>query len=140
MIALLACSLLVACSGATIGTRAGALRESVTRYVDAMRWGRVELAALHVPDEDRDAFIRQKRMAQAQVQIHEYELRGVDHVVGTDRAKVVIAAVWSRPADPVIHNEMVQQEWRWLKDHWAMVSQETVQPGAAPQMRPGDAL
>lgn len=120
-------------------SRGSSLRESVSDFAGHMRWGRIERAAEHVPDDTRIAFIRQKRLAQAQVQIHEYDVRAVQYKAGTDSARVLIGAVWSRQSDPVTHENLLEQEWRWQDQHWVMARQLEVQASESP-IKPGDAL
>ncbi len=137
---LLAAGVLTACSWTA--NPAKELKEAVEDYTRAMRWGHVEKAAAYVPDPLRAAFIRQKRMAQAQVQIHEYDVRAVEYTRGADRARVIILAVWSRPTDPVAHQQMIAQEWRYRQLRWEMTHQSDVQqiPVGMDAVEPKDAL
>lgn len=138
-----ACVLAVSVSGCSISqaNKSMALRESATEFSNSLRWSNFERAAAFVPEESRAEFIRKKRAAQGQVQILEYEIRTVDYVAGADRARIVIAAVWTRTADPVSHAEILEQEWRWLtNNHWVMAKQLTREAGPAPVVQPGDAL
>lgn len=130
---------LIAGCAASPTSQSTALRDAVTDYVNSMRWGHVERAAKHVPDASRDAFLKQKRMAQSQVQLHEYDVRAVDYTIGTTRAKVVVFAVWSRHADPVTHSEVLEQSWVFRDAHWQLISQKAM-PKADQAVEPGDAL
>lgn len=130
---------LVAGCAASPTSQSTALRDAVTDYVNSMRWGHIEKAAKHVPDASREAFLKQKRMAQSQVQLHEYDVRSVDYTVGTPRARVIVFAVWSRPADPVTHNEVLEQSWLWQDAHWQLIAQKAV-PKPDQAIEPGDAL
>jgi len=139
--AILAAAIAVASCGAGV-TPAAQLKESVDDYTRSMRWGHVERAAVHVPDAMRSAFIRQKRLAQAQIQIHEYDVRAVEYTQGSDKARVIIVAAWSRPSDPVVHQQMIAQEWRYRERRWELARQYEVQPGPAgtDAVEPRDAL
>jgi len=135
---LVAASLCLCACGATMANRGQALRESVQDFAGHMRWGRIERAAEHVPDAKRMQFIQQKRSGQAQLQIHEYDIRAVHYADGADKARVLIAAVWSRQSDPVTHEDLFDQDWRWQDNHWVMARQievkateQTVQPSDA---------
>ncbi len=133
-------ALVAACSG--VQTPAMALKEAVEDYTRSMRWGFVEKAGAHIPDNLRAAWIRQRRIAQSMVTIHEYDIRAVEHVVGTEKARVIVLAVWSRPSDPVTHQEMLAQEWRYRDRNWWMITQYPIkadEPGQAP-VKPTDAL
>lgn len=137
--ALLLASLLVGCGG--MRNHANALRESTTDFARAMRWGQLEQAALHVPDASRAEFIRQKRVARMQMQIHDYEIRTVDHELGSEKARVVVAALWSRAADPVTHEDVFEQDWRWQRTHWVLVRQVPLQAATpGPPVQPSDGL
>ncbi len=129
---------LASCSSAT--NRNTALRESVTDYVNCVRWGHVERASLHVPPKQRGEYLRQKRKAQAQMQVHEYEVRAVDYLLGADQARIVVYALWSRPADPVTHAELQEQTWRWQEAHWELTAQKAIQAAVDQPMQPGDGL
>ncbi|MBM4342675.1 MAG: hypothetical protein FJ100_04800 [Deltaproteobacteria bacterium] len=137
---LLAFALPCACGLGT--TPAAQLKESVEDYVRSIRWGHIERAANYVPEALRAQFIRQKRLAQTQVTIHEYDVRAVEYVQGAPRARVIIAAVWSRPADPVTHQQLLAQEWRLAGRGWEMARQQEVQqlPAHLDVVHPGDAL
>jgi hypothetical protein len=138
LLLLLTLGALPACSTAV--NRNTALKEAVTDYVNCVRWGHIERAAAHVPGTQREAFIRHKRVAQAQMQVHEYEVRAVDYVLGADRARVVVYALWSRPSDPVTHPEMQEQAWRWQENHWELTAQKAIQAATEQPVEPGDAL
>ncbi len=138
-----ACVTVASLSGCSISqaNKSTALRESATEFSNSLRWSNFERAAAFVPEESRAEFIRKKRAAQGQVQILEYEIRTVDYVQGADRARIVIAAVWTRTADPVSHAEILEQDWRWItNNHWVMARQVTREAGPAPVVQPGDAL
>lgn len=121
---------------------ASQLKESVEDYVRAMRWGHVEKAAVYIPDSLRAQFIRQRRLAQAQMQIHEYDIRAVEYTQGAVRARVIVLAVWSRVADPVTHQQLLSQEWRYIDRTWQMAKQSEVQqaPAGMEAVEPKDAL
>ncbi len=133
-------ALLCACNLGS--TPAAQLKESVEDYVRSVRWGHIERAANYVPEALRAQFIRQKRLAQAQVTIHEYDIRAVEYTQGAPRARVIIAAVWSRPADPVTHQQLLAQEWKLGNRGWEMARQHEVQqlPAHLDVINPGDAL
>lgn len=127
------------CSGSS-RNRQAALKEAVTEYCTSMRWGNVEKASHYVPDDLREAFVRQKRAAQAQMTIHEYDVRSVDYVVGTDRARIVILAAWSQPADPVVHQDLLAQQWRFRESRWQLLHQEKMEPVKDKPVRPDEGL
>jgi hypothetical protein len=54
----------------------------------------------------------------------------------------VVLAAWSRPADPVVHQEMMMQSWQRTKGVWALTEQTPLQtPQAdAKAVSPTDAL
>ncbi len=134
------CALVCACNLGS--TPAAQLKESVEEYVRSIRWGHIERAANYVPEALRAQFIRQKRLAQAQVTIHEYDIRAVEYVQGAKQARVIIAAVWSRPADPVTHQQLLAQDGRLGARGWEMSRQHEVQqlPAHLDVVNPGDAL
>lgn len=121
---LVACLVLPACSSAS---KASSLRTDVQDFARYMRWGQVEKAADLVPSAHRIAFIAQKRAAQNNMVIHEYDIRAVDPDIAGDKARVLIAATWSRPNDPVMRSELFEQHWEWTDRHWQMVEQKPVE-------------
>jgi hypothetical protein len=127
----------VACS-ASPQTRTTSLRDAVTDYAHALRWGQIERAAIYVPAKSREAFLQQKRRSQGLVQIHEYDVRTVDYVAGADKARIVVLAVWTLPTDPVTHQELLEQTWQFSTG-WELVAQKAVQQ-AEVKAAPGDAL
>ncbi len=118
------------------------LKDAVEEYTRAMRWGHIERAAAYVPDGLRQAWIRQRRQAQAQIQVHEYDIRAVEYTAGQDKARVIVLAVWSRPADPVARQQMLAQEWRYRNRLWTMVAQREIQASepAAQPVSPAEAF
>lgn len=135
---------LLACAGAGCGTTAAsrqtALREAVTEYCTAMRWGNVDKASHYIPDDLRESFLRQKRAAQAQMTIHDYEVRSVDYALGSDRARIVVLAAWSQPADPVVHEDLLAQHWRYRDQRWQLLHQEKIQRTEGKPVRPDEGL
>lgn len=109
------------------------LKEAVEEYTRSMRWGHIERAAAYVPESLRQAWIRQRRQAQSEIQVHEYDIRAVEHTPGTEKARVIVLAVWSRPADPVTRQQLLAQEWRYRERLWTMVGQTEIK--AAPQLQ-----
>lgn len=126
-----ACALVFGAACGSTVNQGKALSESVTDYANCMRWGRVEQAALHVPDAQRASFIRVRRAALAGMQVHDFEVRGVDHATGTGKARVIVAAAWSRPTDPSIRQEVLEQLWRWQDEHWVLVQSQPVERAEA---------
>lgn len=137
---LLAILALLGCSG--VQTPQTALKEAVEDYTRSMRWGHVERAATHIPDALRPAWVRQRRLAQAQVQVHEYDIRAVEYNAGDEKARVIVLAVWSRPADPVSHQQLLAQEWRLRTGIWWMTAQYELKAERASEqpVSPSDAL
>ncbi len=121
---LAALALVTACSGAS---KATSLKTDVTDFARYMRWGMIEKAAELVPTARRIAFIAQKRSAQGNMVIHEYDIRAVDPDASGERARVLVEATWSRPNDPVMRTELMEQTWEWLDRHWQMVEQKPVE-------------
>lgn len=139
---LTACTVLALAACSATQTSATTLKEAVEDYTLAMRWGHIERAAAHVADAKRKDWIQQRRMAQAQVQIHEYDIRAVEHVIGTDRARIMVLVAWSRPADPVVHQELLVQDWQRRNGLWTMAGQQPLQmpQGGTTAISPTDAL
>ena len=109
------------------------LKEAVEEYTRSMRWGHIERAAVYVPESLRKAWIQQRRQAQAEIQVHEYDIRAVEHTAGTDKARVIVLAVWSRPADPVARQQLLAQEWRYRERLWTLLAQTEIK--VAPQQQ-----
>ncbi len=126
---LLACLVLlaVACSAASKGA---SLKSEISDFARYMRWGMIEKAANLVPAARRISFIAQKRAAQANMVIHEYDISAVEPEVGGERARVLVQATWSRPNDPVMRTELFEQIWEWSDRHWQMVEQKPVETTA----------
>ena len=120
-------ALALACSGAS---RASTLKTDVTDFARYMRWGMIEKAAELVPSGRRVTFIAQKRSAQGNMVIHEYDIRAVEPDATGERARVLVEATWSRPNDPVMRTELMEQTWEWLDRHWQMVEQKPVESAA----------
>lgn len=103
-----------------------------------MRWGQIEKAAELVPTARRISFIAQKRAALGSMIIHEYDIRIVEPDATGARARVLVQATWSRPNDPVMRTELMEQTWEWSERHWQMIEQKAVE-SAAPTS-PADGL
>ncbi len=124
---------LLALGCGSAGNPALQLKEAVEEYTRSMRWGHIERAAAYVPDSLRQAWIRQRRQAQAEIQVHEYDIRAVEHTPGSEKARVIVLAVWSRPSDPVTRQQLLAQEWRYRERLWTMVGQTEIK--TAPQVQ-----
>lgn len=126
--------------GTTAQNRQTALKEAVTEYCTAMRWGLIDKASHYIPDDLREAFVKQKRSAQAQMTIHDYEVRSVDYLSGSDRARIIIFAAWSQPSDPVVHEDLLAQHWRFREQRWQLLHQEKLQQKEDKPVRPDEGL
>ena len=116
--------LVTACSGAS---KASSLKTDVADFARYMRWGMIEKAADLVPSARRISFITQKRAAQANMVIHEYDIRAVEPDATGDGARVLVHATWSRPNDPVMRSELMEQTWKWSERRWQMVEQKPIE-------------
>lgn len=114
----------IACGAAAKGT---SLKTDVADFARYMRWGMIEKAANLVPTARRISFIAQKRAAQASMVIHEYDVRAVDPDATGERARVLVQATWSRPNDPVMRTELMEQTWEWSERHWQMIEQKPLE-------------
>ncbi len=119
--------LIAACGGAS---RATSLKSDVSDFARYMRWGQVEKAAELVPVGRRITFIAQKRAALGSMIIHEYDIRIVEPDATGARARVLVQATWSRPNDPVMRTELMEQTWEWSDRHWQMIEQKAVETTA----------
>ncbi len=119
--------MIAACSGAG---KASTLKTDVADFARYMRWGMIEKAADLVPSARRISFITQKRSAQANMMIHEYDIRAVEPDATGEHARVLVQATWSRPNDPVMRTELMEQKWEWTERHWQMVEQKPVETQA----------
>ena len=122
--------LLALTAACTSASRARSLKSDVSDFARYMRWGMIEKAADLVPLGRRIAFITQKRAAQANMIIHEYDVRMVEPDGLGERARVLVQATWSRQNDPVMRSELLEQTWEWSDRHWELVGQKVVEAPA----------
>ncbi|GEM_PF-3172937 len=125
-----------ACSGWQ--TRRTALRDAVTSYATAVRWGHVQKAARYIPDKQRADFIARKREAYRHLRVHEVEVRSVNLNDDQSRARVLLAMAFSVGGNPIIKRHMVEQQWRHGDFGWVVVKRRRVKAKKSKSSTPGD--
>jgi hypothetical protein len=108
------------------------LADSVRSYNDGIRWGRYEVAAIHIPAKERSKFVDDSDERAKDVKITEYDVVNVDQK-GAKEAKVHIKMSWYSDREGTLHETHAVQTWEKQGKEWLLVeesrSRGTEMPG-----------
>jgi hypothetical protein len=98
------------------------LAESVRNYNDGVRWGRFEVAAIHVPAKLRTTFVDEADARAKDIKITQYDVVAVDQ--RTDReAHVHIKLEWYKESEGTVHETHAMQTWERHGKDWLLVDE-----------------
>jgi hypothetical protein len=94
-------------------------------YNDAVRWGRHDLAAQHVPAEHQASFVARHKALEDDLEIADYEIAGIEIDKSDrkrDRATAHVEYTWSLKTQGLVHSTSTTQQWeerdgRWVLQH-----------------------
>ncbi|HET9993717.1 MAG TPA: hypothetical protein VFQ65_34505 [Kofleriaceae bacterium] len=117
----LAMMLVLAACGAA--PRAGdTLVDSIRAYNDGVRWGRFEVAAIHIPAKERSQFVDDNDERAKDLKITQYDVVNVDQK-GDREAKVHIKMEWYSDREGTVHETHAVQTWERRGKDWIMVDE-----------------
>ncbi len=111
--------LLSACGSAPM---ADTLADSVRSYNDGVRWGRFEVAAIHIPVKERSKFVDENDERSKDIKITEYDVVNVDQK-GSREAKVHIKMSWYSDREGTVHETHAVQTWERKGKDWLLVDE-----------------
>lgn len=107
------------------------LADSIRSYNDGVRWGRYEVAAIHVPAKQRSQFVDDADERAHDVKITEYDLVKVDQ--RSDReARVHIKMSWYRESQGTVHETHAIQTWERHGKEWLLVDESRLRGAEMP--------
>lgn len=110
---------LAACTPPKSGDTLG---DSIRSYNDGVRWGRYDVAAVHVPEKERSMFLDQSDERAKDLKITDYEIVRVDQT--SDRIAVVqIKMSWYRDSEGSLKETQAIQTWERHGKTWLMVDE-----------------
>ena len=98
------------------------LGESVRSYNEGIRWGRYEVAAIHVPVKQRSQFVDEADLRAHDLKITEYDIVRVDQR-GDREARVQIKMSWYRESEGTLHETSSMQTWERPGKDWLLVDE-----------------
>ena len=102
-------------SGDTLG-------DSVRTYNDGVRWGRYEVAAVHVPAAERSEFVDDADQRSKDLKITDYDIVKVEQK--SDRiAEVQVKVSWYKDSEGTLHETHATQTWERHGKLWLMVDE-----------------
>ncbi len=108
------------------------LAETVRAYNEGVRWGRFEVAAIHLPAKERSKFVDENDERAKDLRITEYDVVNVDQK-GSKEAKVHIKMSWYSDREGTLHETHAVQTWEKKGREWLLVdesrSKGTEMPG-----------
>jgi hypothetical protein len=119
---------LAGCASAKTGET---LTESVRAYNDGVRWERFGVAAVHVPPQERAAFVDEADERAHDIKITDYEVVKVDRK--DDRiASVQVKLSWYRESEGTLRETQAIQTWERHGKTWWMVDEARLKGHAMP--------
>lgn len=127
----------------TLGTALGAchpptsgetLGESVRAYNEGVRWQRYEIAAVHVPAEQRSDFVDEADQLSKDLKITDYEIVKVEQK-GDGEAKVQVKVSWYLDSEGKLNETQAMQTWERHGKTWLVVEESRVRGPEMPGLR-----
>jgi hypothetical protein len=111
---------------ACVPPRAGeTLTESVRSYNDSVRWERFEVAANHLPPDQRSQRLDEWDQRGHDLKITDYDIVKVDQKSSRE-ARVQIKVSWYRESEGTVHETQALQTWERRGKDWMMVDEARV--------------
>lgn len=101
---------------------ADTLGDTVRAYNDGVRWGRFEVAAIHLPAKERSKFVDDNDERAKDLKITEYDVVNVDQK-GSKEAKVHIKMSWYSDREGTLHETHAIQTWAKRGKEWMLVDE-----------------
>src|SRR5258706_16208051 len=98
------------------------LPESVRSYNDGVRWGRFEVAAVHIPAKQRSQFVDDEDARAKDLKITDYDVIRVAYR-GDREAQVQVKLEWYRTSDGTVHETHAVQTWERHDKDWLLVDE-----------------
>lgn len=111
---------LIACGGMPKATET--LGDSVRSYNDGVRWGRFEVAAVHVPSRQRSAWVDEADARAKDVKITQYDVVSVDQKTERE-AHVHLKYEWYKESEGTVHETHAMQTWERHGKDWLLVDE-----------------
>ena len=131
MRAMLLCLALAAChppkSGDTLG-------DSIRQYNDGVRWGRYEVAAVHVPAKERSQFVDEADERSKDLKITDYEVVKVEQK-GERVAEVQVKVSWYKDSEGTLRETQAMQTWERHGKTWLIVDEARLRGTEMPGLR-----
>jgi hypothetical protein len=119
---------LAGCASAKTGET---LAESVRAYNDGVRWERFGVAAVHVPPQERAAFVDEADERAHDIKITDYEVIKVDRK--DERvASVQVKLSWYRESEGTLRETQAIQTWERHGKTWWLVDEARLKGHAMP--------
>src|SRR5712675_2164741 len=119
MRAILLCLVFAACTPPKSGDTLG---ESIRSYNDGVRWGRYEVAAVHVPEKERSMFLDQADERAKDLKITDYDIVRVDQT-SNRIATVQVKIAWYMDSEQTLRETSAIQTWERHGKTWLMVDE-----------------
>ena len=114
-------------SGDTLG-------DSVRTYNDGVRWGRYEVAAVHVPAAERSEFVDDADQRSKDLKITDYDIVKVEQK--SDRiAEVQVKVSWYKDSEGTLRETQAMQTWERHGKTWLIVDETRLRGTEMPGLR-----
>lgn len=114
-------------SGDTLG-------ESVRSYNDGVRWGRYEVAAIHVPAQERSIWVDEADERAKDLRITDYEVVKVEQT--SERvAEVQVKVSWYKDSEGTLRETQAKQTWERHGKTWLIVDEARLRGTEMPGLR-----
>ena len=110
------------------------LGESVRSYNDGVRWGRYQIAASHVPPEQRVRFVDDADARAKDLRIVDYEVLSVDKR-NDDTAEVQVKMSWYLDSQGTLRETQARQSWERHGKLWVIVDEARARGAEMPGLQ-----
>jgi hypothetical protein len=128
---ILLCMALAACHPPQTGDT---LPDSVRSYNDGVRWGRYEVAAIHVPARERAQWVDEADERAKDLKITDYEVVKVEQK--DERvAEVQVKVSWYKDSEGTLRETQAVQTWERHGKTWLIVDESRLRGKEMPGLR-----
>ena len=120
-VACLTCVVIAACGAQHSRDK---LRETVTRFNEGVRWGRLQDVMPHLYSENAKHFMEMHKEFGKDIQVSEIEI--INWIPDPEKKKwdVNVQITWYRLSQMVVHTTLLVQHWEKQGQGWMLIAEE----------------
>jgi hypothetical protein len=102
------------------------ITNAAREYNDGVRWGRLEIAAEHIPADRRQRFVERHKALEDELEIADYEMTGIELDPQKTRATAHVEYTWTLKRVGLVEKTVTDQVWELTRGVWVVASETRV--------------